>query len=429
MTPDGPVEDRASGCWIGRPKQNRANNVINSDGGRLTAPHFEVERTVMKRSRVALLIVLALTPAVALCETAGFKSFNRFPGLVPGVDFFARSKAAAAPFTQPVANTHQRLETLFGSNLPKGAIFVCSSQKEKDSVWEPRALKLGYGWVLTVLTPEAQMDDFLSRMKQMGVEISPERLERMRSRMAQGGGGPGGGPAAATSRQMVQAVLQVMLAPEKQYRSSRLDDVGRTPLPDWLDMGIAGYAAGGPTGVGYLQQHLEESFTIDDLLTMSRPFVAPVTGQSSSGGGPFVRSAGGGSRASNGGGENQVMAPPQGMPASGPAPGADSPAGGGSRRTAAGFPGLSKDQQDRMLFDNQASAFFGYVLEKVGLERTKELISWAREGKEPRDFLGRPDVLGSDFDKMEEEWVNWVKTQKPDPSEMRMDRGPRPPQQ
>ena len=82
-----------------------------------------------------------------------------------------------------------------------------------------------------------------------------------------------------------------------------------------------------------------------------------------------------------------------------------------------------------MLFDNQASAFFGYVLEKVGLERTKELISWAREGKEPRDFLGRPDVLGSDFDKMEEEWVNWVKTQKPDPSEMRMDRGPRPPQQ
>ena len=383
----------------------------------------------MRRLLVTLLIVLVLAPGMALSQNAAaFKNFNRYSGLAPGVDFFAGSKAAVSPFTQPVADARQRLESLLGSNLPKGAIFVCSSMQQKDSVWEPRALKMGYGWVLTVLTPEAQMDEFISRFKQMGVDIPPERLERMRSRMGQ----PGGGPVMAPTREMAHAILQVMLAPEKPYRSTRLDDVGRSPLPDWLDMAIAAYAGGGPTGVGYLQQHVDEIFTLDDMLTMSRPFVAPTVAQSP--GGFVMRQGGGASGGSGGGGASEgpamggapMTAP---MPAPGGQGGSAGSAAGAPGRTGGGFPGLSKDQQDRLLFDSQAAVFFGYLMEKIGAEKTRDLISWARERKEPRDFLARPDVLGPDFDKIEQEWAAWVKAQKPDPREMRMDRGSRPPRQ
>ena len=81
------------------------------------------------------------------------------------------------------------------------------------------------------------------------------------------------------------------------------------------------------------------------------------------------------------------------------------------------------------MFDSQAAAFFSYLMQKTGADKTRELVSWAREHKEPREFLARADVLGSDFEKTEEEWAAWVKAQKPDPREMRMDRGNRPPRQ
>ena len=73
---------------------------------------------------------------------------------------------------------------------------------------------------------------------------------------------------------------------------------------------------------------------------------------------------------------------------------------------------LPKDEQDRMLFDGQASTFFAFMLEKVGTEKVRELIRQAREGKESREYITKPDVLGSDFEKIEEDWAAWVKAQK-----------------
>jgi hypothetical protein len=80
---------------------------------------------------------------------------------------------------------------------------------------------------------------------------------------------------------------------------------------------------------------------------------------------------------------------------------------------------LPKDEQDRMLFDGQASTFFSYLIEKIGIEQVKQLVKQAVEGKESREFITQPDVLGTDFSKIEEDWVNWVKTLKA-PQTMRM---------
>jgi hypothetical protein len=73
---------------------------------------------------------------------------------------------------------------------------------------------------------------------------------------------------------------------------------------------------------------------------------------------------------------------------------------------------MSKDEQDRTIFDGQALTLFSFLLEKIGIDKVKELIKQAQEGKETREYLSRPDVLGSDFAKIEEAWTAWVKAQK-----------------
>lgn len=89
--------------------------------------------------------------------------------------------------------------------------------------------------------------------------------------------------------------------------------------------------------------------------------------------------------------------------------------GGGGR----GGRNMSKDEQDRMLFDGQASTLFAYLIEKIGVEKVKQLVKHTQDGKESREFLSQADVLGSDFSKIEENWANWVKALKP-PQTQRM---------
>jgi len=84
---------------------------------------------------------------------------------------------------------------------------------------------------------------------------------------------------------------------------------------------------------------------------------------------------------------------------------------GGSQRNMPNTSNMSKDEQDRMLFDGQSSSFFLYLLEKLGVDRVKELLAEAQEGKESREYLGKPDVLGTDFAKIEEDWAAWMKAQ------------------
>ncbi len=395
----------------------------------------------------ALLVAVPLGAGSANAQAVAFKNFASFRNLVPGIDFFASSRKAVSPYEKPAAEAIARLKELMGEELPRGAIFICSNLQQKDSVFEPRVLRSGYRWSITVVTPEVRMQEMMERMKaQMGDDLPAEIRNRMRERPPEMMANVEQQAAAALVQQIAHAVTQTSMDENIQFRSSRLDDMGKSPLPDWLDIGIAWYAAGGKANLEFLNQNMEQTFPIEDIISMSRPFVASSFDQG--GGMPGTNGGGfpgGGMPGMNGGGF-----PGGGMPGmnGGGFPGGGFPGGGTPGMNGGGFPGggfsgggrtggqrgsrgggsgrpgsggsggmpqrtIPKDEQDRMLFDGQSSTFFYFLMEKAGVEKVRELIRTARDGTESRDYIERPDVLGDDFAKIEEEWAAWVKTLKP----------------
>jgi hypothetical protein len=213
---------------------------------------------------------------------------------------------------------------------------------------------------------------------------------------------------------MAYATIMTTLAPDRPFRASRVDDMARSPLPDWLDVGLASYAVGGPGfNLRLLKDHIEEAFPLEDVLTMSRPFVAPGTGGGGGGQASFVQAAPGG--AGGGGARVEMPFPPTG-----------GQAGGGGGRQRGGGMNLSKDVQDRMMFDAEASTFFSYLVAKAGVERTRGIVSLSLENKDSLDVLGRSDALDKDLEKVEQDWQAWVKQQQADgpPGNIRMISGP-----
>jgi hypothetical protein len=371
-----------------------------------------------------------------------FKKFVPFKQIVPEIDFYASSRQTIAPYEKPVAEAVARLKTIFGSTIPRGAIFICSTLEQKDSIYEPMVLKAGYGWTLTSITSEVRMQEVMARMKSQMGDIPAEIRERLTSRLPDMMADAEKQTATTMTQQIAYAVIQTMLVKDLKFRSSRLDDMGKSPLPDWLDISIASYVSGAPFDLAFLQQHMDQTFPMEDVLAMSRPFVASSNQGSggSAGGGGMNRSGGANSGATGGGGFGQGMPqggmPQGGMPQGGMAQGGmpqggmpqgGMPQGGFSGRGMGGA-GLGgngngtggqrgqrvqpKDEQDRMLFDSQASTFFFYMIEKLGIDKVKQLVKQAQEGKESREFVIQPDVLGSNFAKIEEDWASWVKTLK-----------------
>ncbi len=355
---------------------------------------------------------------------ASFKNFSAFRELVTGIDFFASGQKLATPFVEPTSVTMAKLQELLGADLPKGAVFICSTLEQRDSIYEPKVLRAGYGWTLSVDTPEVRMQEMMDRMKsQMGGEIPEEFLSRMNNLPPEMMAEAEKQMVDTVNQQMVHAVLWAFFAPDSQFRSSRLDDVAKSPLPDWLDMGIAAHASGKNIDLSFLLENLDQTFSLEDIFLMSRPFVASSINQGSgggmSGGMPGGMSGGrGGGMPSFGGGSG---GPPGG--------GMGSPPSGFGSRGSGGFGGssgqrggmqrvLPKDEQDRMLFDLQSGTFFQYLLEKVGIEKVKTLIKQAQEGREIWESVTQPDMLGSDLEKIEENWISWVQARDP-----RMSRG------
>jgi hypothetical protein len=181
------------------------------------------------------------------------------------------------------------------------------------------------------------------------------------------------------------------------YRVSRVEDVGKSPLVDWLDIGLVSYATGtSNTFLKFLQDNLESAFAIEDVLSMNRPFV--VQQDPGSGGGGGVGAGGGNPGAAMMGG----------------GAGGDRGQSGGGGRGGSGGRGntpLPKDVQDRQLFDGQAATFFNYLIEKVGIDKTKEVVRQNMQGKQAITVV--ESFLGSDFDKIEKDWQTWLKTLKP----------------
>jgi hypothetical protein len=300
---------------------------------------------------------------------------------------------------------------------------------QKDAVYDTRTFKQGYKWYLVQLTAEAQRQERQARMAAMAAQVAAQGGQDQTGQGNQGGGrggrsggqqdqgsrrggqdqaqggtrggqgGPGGqrggGPSGQEARaattlatQVGYATLMTTLSPEKSYRTSRIDDMGKSPLVDWLDIALVADATGTWTNnLRFLQDRLEEAFPLDDVLIMNRPFVA----QQDSGGG--------------GGGGTQVMT--MGGSAGGAAGGAPNSGGQGGR--GGGARTLPKDVQDRTLFDAQAATFFRYLIEKVGIEKVREVVQKNIKGEE--SLLVVQSMLGSDFDKVEKDWQTWVKAQ------------------
>jgi hypothetical protein len=368
-----------------------------------------------------LFLILGIEPTQAQ-QAATFRKFVSFKGIVADIDFYASNRQIIAPYEKPAADTVARLKTLFGTNLPKGAIFVCSTLEQKDSIYEPMVLKMGYSWLLIANTPDVRIQETMARIKaQMGGNIPAEIADRIKKRPPEMAAEAEKQLAAATIQQIAYAVLQTMLDKDIKYRSSRVEDVGKSPLPDWLDIGIASYASGTPIGVTYLQQHMDQTFPMEDVIAMSRPFVDTSSNQGGGGGrngsssganqsgpgfGQGMPQGGFGGRAMSGGGFPAGGFPPGGFGGGGFGGNGNGGTRNGAQRT------MSKDEQDRMLFDGQASTFFSYLIEKIGIEKVKQLIKQAVDGKESRGFIMQADVLGSDFSKIEEDWAAWVKALK-----------------
>ena len=350
----------------------------------------------MKKGAFAAMILSAAVAwgQPASVQTDNFtKNFKLYKEIATGIDFYSGSKADVAPFEKAVKTARDRLATFLGHDLARGAVVICSSLAQRDSVSESRVLRMGYGWVLIELTPEASTQQMIARIKaQSNGEESAGRLERLLNRTPEMKAAGEARLVNSVVQRMGYAILTTTLAPDKPYRISRADDVGRSLLPDWLDVGIASYAAGGAgVNLRMLKDRLDEAFPLEDVFAMSRPFVAPGEGGGGGGGAVFVMREG----------------PQGGGSGSGAPPGAQ---GGGQGR--GGGMNLPKDVQDRMMFDAQASSFFAFAAEKMGLEKVKRLVEESRSGKVPDQLLTQQDMLGKDLGKIEEDWRAWVKEQK-----------------
>jgi hypothetical protein len=381
---------------------------------------------------VSLTLFAGLTAAQENPFTKNFKCIKK--EAAPGVDFYANNESEVEPFLKPVAQARNNMAVFLGDDLAKGAIFVCSTLQQRDSVYDVRVFKEGYKWFLLQLTPEAQREERQARMQAIaaGAAASGEQSGRGAAGQVQGGRGgqanaqagrQGGGQdqtgrggqspearaaamearaAATLASQVGYSILQTTLNPDKPFRASRLDDMTRSPLVDWLDIALVAYATG-TTGANlrYMQENMDLSFPIEDVLSMSRPFVAQQDPGTFGGGG------GGGVGGQGGGGFGGGTGGAQGAGDRG----GGSQSGGTRGGRGGGSANLPKDVQDRMMFDAQAASFFNYLIEKAGIEKAKDVVAQNRKGTEALAVVQK--IFGTDVDTLTKEWQTWAMTQKP----------------
>jgi hypothetical protein len=369
----------------------------------------------MTRYTLTTGILLILAAGNAVPQTVTFQnSFKTFKNIVPGIDFFAANRNEITPFEAPLIEARKRLAVFLGTDMTQGAIAICGTAAQRDTVTETRLLRLGYKWAIIYTTPDAAIQQQLAQAK---VKLSDlpaqirERIDNPETKAAQAAR-----MLTNTVQRMCYSILITTMAPEKEFRPSRYDDVGRSPLSDWLDIGIVTYAFAELSNLRYLQDRMEEAFPLEDVLSMSRPFVATDT-SGSAGGMNITRMLGGVAAAGGGGPQGMQGTPGTAGGTRGGSGGTGSDPAGGQRaaggRGGAGGSGarqIPKEQADRMFFDAQGSTFFACLVEKVGVDKIKAMIQANKEGKLTRDLI--PELLGGDMDKIENGWQEWVKVQK-----------------
>jgi hypothetical protein len=393
---------------------------------------------------VSVTLFAGLTVAQGSPFTKNFKFVKK--EAAPGIDFYASNQSEVEPFLKPVEEARKNLAVFLGDDLARGAIFVCSTLQQRDSVYDVRVFKEGYKWFLLQLTPEAQREERQARMQAMaasaaasggqrgggaaGQDQGGAQAGRQRGGQDQSGrsgqgtaqaGRQGGGQdqtgrggqspearaaamearaAATLASQVGYAILQTSFNQSKPFRASRLDDMTRSPLVDWLDIALVAYATG-TTGANlrYMQENMDLSFPIEDVLSMSRPFVAQQDAGSSGRSGGMGGQGGGGFGAGTGGAQGTGDRGGSGQ---------SGVAGGGRGGGSANLP---KDVQDRMMFDAQAASFFNYLIAKAGIEKAKDVVAQNRKGTEA--LAAVQQIFGADVDALTKDWQTWAVAQKP----------------
>ncbi len=366
---------------------------------------------MIRRMAAALALWIIATGFASQEQNTFTKNFKAFKGIVPGVDFYAGDRKAIEAFEKPLAETRAKMVEYLGGDLAQGAFVVCSSLEQKDAVTETRLLRMGYKWALINLTPDVQSQQRLAQLKaQMGDMIPPEVLQRFQNQTPEAKAAALARLASSAVPRFCYAVVMSTLSPEREFRSSRLDDMGRSPLADWLDIGLVSHFTGTITNLRFLQDRMDDAFPLEDILSMSRPFVAPSDTGSSGGGrggfGGMRTGAGSGTRGNGGGGQRTGGGQMAG--------GFGGTTGGFGGGRGGGNQSLPKDVQDRMFFDAQASSFFAYLLDKVGAQKCKSLVQASRDGKEIRGMIFSKEMIGTDVEAVEKDWQAWVKARKPE---------------
>ena len=228
----------------------------------------------------------------------------------------------------------------------------------------------------------------------MGGEIPPEVEQRMWQRAS----GFESRLVETTALQLGYAVTVTTLNPEKEFRYSRLEDMHRSPLADWLDIGLAVYASGSlETPITLLKRRIDEAFPIEDVLFMSRPVVVPTFESLNT---DSVR----GNFGPPGGGMGEPS---------------DSPRGQSARSDS-----IPKDVQDQRMFDAQAAAFFAYLQEALGTNKVREIVQLNIGSQDIQGILERPEYLGTNFEEVENSWREWLDRQGKDSENGRPERIP-----
>jgi hypothetical protein len=384
---------------------------------RVLATSKRALRKFMDRHIYRLVLCLAIFASPAWAQQDSLtKSFKLFKNVVPGVDFFASARSEVALLENPVKETRAKLANLLGKDLAPGAIFICSTSEQRDAATEARAFMLGYKWYLNPTTPDFSVKEMAKRMALMGDQIPVEARNRILNQTPEMKSAAEKRYVANTILGVAQAILVTTLAPDRDFHLSRLSDMARSPLPDWLDVGIVSYASSNAgINLAVLQDRADEAFPLEDVLSISQPFVAPTTSSNSGG----VRAGGGSGNSGAPQGQGGTNNPGGGSTSGGTrAPGGQSGGGQGGfpqasgARSARGGQPMSKDQQDRNMFDAESTSFFAYFIDKFGVEKAKSVIQSAIEGKEIREILQQRDFGGEDWEKIETEWQDWIKTNK-----------------
>jgi hypothetical protein len=107
---------------------------------------FKLQGSFMIQRLTSAAVFLTLFAGLSLAQENPFsKSFKSFKkDVAPGIDYFANDQKDIEPFVKPVVEARAKIGDFLGTELSRGAIFVCSTVAQRDAVYDVKVFKSGY---------------------------------------------------------------------------------------------------------------------------------------------------------------------------------------------------------------------------------------------------------------------------------------------